>query len=80
MPKRGKSSACGSCRIVVSMQRSTSEKSAVLPGSGHGGPAFGKPAATKLVETFFDKYLKGADVKIELVPETDLAVPPPAAK
>ena len=51
-----------------------------LPGSGHGGPAFGKPAATKLVETFFDKYLKGADVKIELVPETDLAVPPPAAK
>ncbi|MCX7008142.1 MAG: alpha/beta hydrolase [Kiritimatiellaeota bacterium] len=51
-----------------------------LPGSGHGGPAFGKPAAAKLIETFFDKYLKGADVKIELVPEAELAVPPPAAK
>lgn len=45
-----------------------------LPGSGHGGPAFGKPAAAKLIATFFDKYLKGADIKIELVPEADLAV------
>jgi len=45
-----------------------------LPGSGHGGPAFGKPAAVKLIKMFFDKYLKGADITIELVPEADLAV------
>lgn len=51
-----------------------------LPGSGHGGPAFGKPAAVKLIEQFFDKYLKGADLKIELVPEAELAVPPPQPK
>ena len=40
-----------------------------LPGSGHGGPAFGKPAVTELKLNFFDKYLKGADVQITLVPE-----------
>lgn len=45
-----------------------------LPGSGHGGAAFGKPAVTKLTLDFFDKYLKGADVKIKLVPEAELAV------
>ena len=49
-----------------------------LPGSGHGGPAFGKPAVTALTQNFFDRYLKGADVKIELVPEADVAVEPPA--
>jgi acetyl esterase/lipase len=48
-----------------------------LPGSGHGGPAFGKPAVIQLTQHFFDKFLKGADVKIELVPEADLAVNPP---
>jgi acetyl esterase/lipase len=48
-----------------------------LPGSGHGGPAFGKPALAQLIQSFFDKHLKGADVKIELVPEADLAVEPP---
>jgi acetyl esterase/lipase len=48
-----------------------------LPGSGHGGPAFGKPALATLITNFFDKYLKGANVKVELVPETELAVPPP---
>ena len=36
--------------------------------------AFGKPEAAKLIKKFFDKYLKGADIKIELVPEADLAV------
>ena len=53
-----------------------------LPGSGHGGPAFAKPAAQQLTQNFFDKHLKGLDVKIELVPEADLAVAPakPAAK
>ena len=50
-----------------------------LPGSGHGGPAFGKPAVIVLMLNFFDKHLKGADVKIELVPEADLAVEPPKA-
>jgi acetyl esterase/lipase len=45
-----------------------------LPGSGHGGPAFGRPPVLQLTQNFFDKYLKGADVKIELVPETELAV------
>jgi len=47
-----------------------------LPGSGHGGPAFGKPALAALVTNFFDRHLKGADVKIELAPEAELAVPP----
>jgi acetyl esterase/lipase len=48
-----------------------------LPGSGHGGPAFGKPAVIQLMQAFFDKHLKGADVKIDLLPEADLAVPSP---
>jgi acetyl esterase/lipase len=43
-----------------------------FPGAGHGGPAFNKPAVNELVGRFFDKYLKGSDVKIELVPEADL--------
>jgi len=47
-----------------------------LPGAGHGGPAFSKPAATDLIQKFFDRHLKGADVKIELVPEAELTVPP----
>ena len=49
-----------------------------LPGSGHGGPSFGKPAVIALTQNFFDKYLRGTDVKIELVPEADIAVEPPA--
>jgi acetyl esterase/lipase len=48
-----------------------------LPGSGHGGPAFGKPAVSALIQNFFDKHLMGANVKVELVPEADLAVEPP---
>lgn len=51
-----------------------------LPGSGHGGAAFGKPSVIQLMASFFDKHLKGSDVKIELVPEADLAVEPPTAK
>ncbi len=51
-----------------------------LPGSGHGGPAFNKPASAALIQAFFDQHLKGASVKVELVPEADLAVPPPPAK
>lgn len=48
-----------------------------LPGSGHGGPAFGKPAVIQLMQNFFDKHLKGADVPIVLVPEADVAVEAP---
>ena len=53
-----------------------------LPGAGHGGPSFGKPAINVVITSFFDKHLKGADVKVELVPEAALAVQPaqPAAK
>ena len=48
-----------------------------LPGSGHGGGGFGKPAIIALMQNFFDKHLNGAAVKIELVPEADVAVEPP---
>lgn len=50
-----------------------------LPGSGHGGGGFGKPTIVNLMQNFFDKHLKGADVKVELVPEADVAVDPPKA-
>lgn len=36
-----------------------------IPGGGHGGPAFVSPAANRLYKNFFDKHLKGADVKVE---------------
>ena len=53
-----------------------------FPGAGHGGPAFGKPAVNKLIRNFFDKHLKGLDIKIELVTESELTVrkPPSAAR
>jgi acetyl esterase/lipase len=47
-----------------------------FPGAGHGGESFGKPAAILLMKNFFDKYLKDADVKIELVPDGELAQTP----
>ncbi|MBI5687474.1 MAG: alpha/beta hydrolase [Verrucomicrobia bacterium] len=47
-----------------------------IPGGGHGGPGFNKPALSGLIQNFFDKHLKGANVKVELVPEADLAVQP----
>lgn len=43
-----------------------------LPGAGHGGPLFSKPAVLQLTQNFFDKHLKGADVPIELIPEAAL--------
>jgi acetyl esterase/lipase len=46
-----------------------------LPGVGHAGPAFGKPAVIQLMQAFFDKHLKGTDVEIKLVPESELALP-----
>lgn len=48
-----------------------------LPGGGHGGPGFGKPAVRQLTENFFDKFLKGSEVEIALVPEAEVAVEPP---
>lgn len=48
-----------------------------LPGSGHGGPAFSKPAVIQLMQAFFDRHLKGTDVEIKLVAEAELAVQPP---
>ncbi len=44
-----------------------------FPGAGHGGGSFGKPAAILLMKNFFDKYLKDADIQLELVPEAELA-------
>jgi len=43
-----------------------------LPGAGHGGPLFSKPAVLQLTQHFFDKHLKVAGVPIELVPEAEL--------
>jgi dipeptidyl aminopeptidase/acylaminoacyl peptidase len=45
-----------------------------LPGSGHGGGGFGKPQIHALMQNFFDKYLKGADIEIKLVPETEVSI------
>jgi acetyl esterase/lipase len=46
-----------------------------IPGGGHGGPGFNKPALNELVQKFFDRHLKGEDIPVELVPEADVAVP-----
>ena len=45
-----------------------------LPGSGHGGGGFGKPQIVLLMQNFFDKYLKGSDIDIKLVPEAEVAI------
>jgi acetyl esterase/lipase len=57
--------------VEVTLQR--------LPGAGHGGPAFGLPAIAKLTTSFFDKHLKGADVKIEPLPESEVTIKPAEA-
>jgi len=51
-----------------------------IPGAGHGGAAFGKPAVKELIKKFFDKNLKGADVKVEALPESEVTVEPTPAK
>jgi len=38
-----------------------------IPGGNHGGPQFNSPIITRLYKNFFDKHLKGSDVKVELV-------------
>ncbi len=45
-----------------------------LPGSGHGGGGFGKPQIVLLMQNFFDKYLKGSNIEIKLVPEAEVAI------
>ncbi|MFN9238248.1 MAG: alpha/beta hydrolase fold domain-containing protein [Planctomyces sp.] len=49
-----------------------------LPGSGQGGAACSKPSVMTLMGNFFDRHLRGVDVEIRLVPESELAVDPPA--
>jgi acetyl esterase/lipase len=51
-----------------------------IPGGGHGGPGFNKAALNDLVQKFFDKYVKGEDVAVTLVPEADVTVPVKADK
>lgn len=48
-----------------------------LPGAGHGGGAFSKPKVLNLVNNFFDHYLRGDGVEVQLVPESEVAVEPP---
>jgi acetyl esterase/lipase len=50
-----------------------------FPKSGHGGPSFYLPKVRELIATYFDKKLKGKDVKVELIPEEEL-IPPTAKK
>ncbi|HEY8748165.1 MAG TPA: alpha/beta hydrolase [Tepidisphaeraceae bacterium] len=47
-----------------------------FPGAGHGGPAFQLPAAGDLMKAFFDKNLKGANVKVEAQPESAMTMKP----
>jgi acetyl esterase/lipase len=49
-----------------------------FPGAGHGGPAFSLPAVKKLMKAFFDKNLKGMDVKVETLPAEAVTPPAPA--
>ena len=58
----------GKAGVPVTLQR--------MPGSGHGGPAFSLPAVGRLTEAFFDKHLKGADVKVEALPDEQVIVKP----
>jgi acetyl esterase/lipase len=54
--------------VTVTLQR--------LPGAGHGGPSFGLPSVAKLTTDFFDKYMKGVDVKIEALPDDEVTIKP----
>ncbi|HZL33657.1 MAG TPA: alpha/beta hydrolase [Tepidisphaeraceae bacterium] len=51
-----------------------------FPGAGHGGPAFHQPAARKLIKAFFDKHLKGMDVKVELLADSPGSASPASAR
>ena len=41
----------------------------VFEGAGHGGPVFLQPPSRAMIKNFFDKNLKGIDVKVEWLPE-----------
>lgn len=41
-----------------------------FPNSGHGGPAFSSPPVLKLMQDFFDKTLRHARVKVEILPDS----------
>jgi acetyl esterase/lipase len=49
-----------------------------FPGAGHGGPVFGSPAARNQIKTFFEKNLKGLDVKVEPLPDSATGTAAPA--
>jgi len=49
-----------------------------FPGAGHGGPMFQLPVVKKLIKTFFDKNLKGMNVKVETLPDEALTPRIPA--
>jgi acetyl esterase/lipase len=49
-----------------------------FPGAGHGGGVFHSPAARNQIKTFFDKNLKGLDVKVEPLPNSASNVHTPA--
>ncbi len=51
-----------------------------FPGAGHGGPAFSLPPVRELVKTFFDRNLKGLDVKVQALPDAAVTVTPAALK
>jgi acetyl esterase/lipase len=46
-----------------------------VPGGNHGGPEYQSAAILRLYKNFFDKHLKGSDVKVDLVPSSELATP-----
>ena len=46
-----------------------------MPNSGHGGPAFTLPAVQQLITRFFDKHLKGADVTVVPLTESEVTAP-----
>jgi acetyl esterase/lipase len=51
-----------------------------MPGAGHGGAAFYLPKVRELINAFFDKQLKGKDVKVETLPDDAVSIPKPPAK
>jgi hypothetical protein len=46
-----------------------------LPGADHPSKAFYVSPVKELVERFFDKTLKGTDVKVEALPDEEVAWP-----
>ena len=49
-----------------------------IPGANHGGPQFSTPAMNELYKNFFDKHLKGADVKVKVLPASEFTPAQPA--